>query len=107
MKFAARAPQGFQTAFQEAYGSQDIASIPIEAGKDKDLKVKVTPPSDTKAGNYPVAVQVQAEDTTADGQMAMQITGQPKLEADGPGWPALDHGRRRRDRRADLAHLDQ
>ena len=83
VKFAARAPQGFQTAFQEAYGSQDIASIPIEAGKDKDLKVKVTPPSDTKAGNYPVAVQVQAEDTTADGQMVMQITGQPQLKLTG------------------------
>jgi len=83
VKFAARAPQGFQTAFQEAYGTQDIASIPIEAGKDKDLKVKVTPPSDTKAGNYPVAVQVQAEDTTADGQMVMQITGQPQLKLTG------------------------
>src|SRR5690348_2353746 len=83
VKFAARAPQGFQTAFQEAYGSQDIASIPIEAGKDKDLKVKVTPPSDAKAGNYPVAVQVQAEDTTADGQMVMQITGQPTLKLTG------------------------
>ena len=83
VKFAARAPQGFQTAFQEAYGTQDIASIPIEAGKDKDLKVKVTPPSDTKAGNYPVAVQIQAEDTTADGQMVMQVTGQPTLKLTG------------------------
>jgi uncharacterized membrane protein len=83
VKFAARAPQGFQTAFQEAYGTQDIASIPIEAGKDKDLKVKVTPPSDAKAGNYPVAIQVQAEDTTADGQMVMQITGQPTLKLTG------------------------
>jgi len=83
VKFAAHAPQGFQTAFQEAYGTQDIASIPIEAGKDKDLKVKVTPPSDAKAGNYPVAVQVQAEDTTADGQMVMQITGQPTLKLTG------------------------
>ncbi|HEX3973425.1 MAG TPA: NEW3 domain-containing protein [Stellaceae bacterium] len=83
VKFAAHAPQGFQTAFQEAYGTQDIASIPIEAGKDKDLKVKVTPPSDAKAGNYPVAVQVQAEDTTADGQMVMQITGAPQLKLSG------------------------
>jgi uncharacterized membrane protein len=83
VKFVAHAPQGFQTAFQEAYGSQDIASIPVEAGKDKDLKVKVTPPSDAKAGNYPVAIQIQAEDTTADGQMVMQITGQPQLKLTG------------------------
>ncbi|HEY1506858.1 MAG TPA: NEW3 domain-containing protein [Stellaceae bacterium] len=83
VKFTARAPQGFQTAFQEAYGTQDIASIPVEAGKDKDLKVKVTPPSDAKAGNYPVAVQVQAEEATVNGQMVMQITGQPQLKLSG------------------------
>jgi uncharacterized membrane protein len=83
VKFAARAPQGFQTTFEEAYGTQEIASIPIEAGKDKDLKVKVTPPSDTKAGSYPVAIEVAAEDTTADGQMTMQITGQAQLKLSG------------------------
>jgi uncharacterized membrane protein len=83
VKFAAHAPQGFQTTFEEAYGTQEIASIPIEAGKDKDLKVKVTPPSDAKAGNYPVAVTVSADDATADGQMVMQITGQPTLKLTG------------------------
>ncbi len=83
VKFAAHAPQGFQTTFEEAYGTQEIASIPIEAGKDKDLKVKVTPPSDAKAGDYPVAVQVSAENATANGQMTMQITGQPQLKLTG------------------------
>jgi uncharacterized membrane protein len=79
----AQAPQGFQTTFQEAYGSQEIASIPIEAGKDKDLKVKVTPPSNTKAGSYPVAVEVSADNATANGRMAMDITGQPQLKLTG------------------------
>lgn len=79
----AQAPQGFQTTFEEAYGTQEIASIPVEAGKDKDLKVKVTPPSDAKAGNYPVAVAVSAEDAAADGKMVMDITGAPSLKITG------------------------
>lgn len=83
VKFAANAPKGFQTTFSEAYGSQEIASIPIEAGKDKDLKVKVQPPAQAQANSYPVAVQVSAEDATADGTMVMQITGQSQLKLTG------------------------
>lgn len=79
----AQAPQGFQTTFEEAYGTQEIASIPIEAGKNKDLKVKVTPPGDAKAGTYPVAVQVSADDATASGRMEMVITGAPTLKLTG------------------------
>jgi uncharacterized membrane protein len=83
VKLAAQAPRGFQTTFSEAYGSQEIASIPIEAGKDKDLKVKVQPPAQIPADSYPVAVQVSAEDTSADATMTMQITGQSQLKLTG------------------------
>ncbi|HVA12545.1 MAG TPA: NEW3 domain-containing protein [Stellaceae bacterium] len=83
VNFKAQAPQGFRTTFEEAYGTQEIASIPIEAGKNKDLKVKVQPPSDAKAGDYPVAVEVAAENATADGSMTMDITGQPQLKLTG------------------------
>lgn len=83
VKLAASAPNGFQTSFTEAYGSQEIASIPIEAGKDKDLKVKVQPPAQAKAGSYPVSVEVSADDAKADGTMTMDITGQPQLNLTG------------------------
>ncbi len=83
VKLAARAPQGFQTTFSEAYGSQEIASIPIEAGKDKDLKVKVQPPAQIPANSYPVSVQVSAEDASAEATMTMQITGQSQLKLTG------------------------
>ena len=83
VKFAANAPKGFQTTFTEAYGTQEIASIPIEAGKDKDLKVKVQPPAQAPADSYPVAVQVSADDATADATMVMQITGQSALKLTG------------------------
>ena len=83
VKLTAQAPKGFQTTFSEAYGSQEIASIPIEAGKDKDLKVKVQPPAQIPANSYPVAVQVSAEDATASATMTMQITGQSQLKLTG------------------------
>ncbi len=83
VNFAADAPKGFQTTFTEAYGAQEIASIPIEAGKDKDLKVKVQPPAQAQADSYPVSVHVAAEDATADATMTMQITGQSQLKLTG------------------------
>jgi uncharacterized membrane protein len=83
VKLAAAAPPGFQTSFAEAYGTQDLSSIPIEANKDKDLKVKVTPPANVSAGDYPVAVQASADGASAEGKMVMTITGQPKLKLSG------------------------
>jgi uncharacterized membrane protein len=83
VKLVAQAPQGFQTSFMEAYGTQELSSIPIEAGKDKDLKVKATPPSNVTAGNYPIAVQASSEGASAATQMQMDITGQPKLKLSG------------------------
>ena len=61
-----RAPANFQTTFTEGFGSNEISSIPIEAGQTKDIKVKVTPPRDVKAGNYPVLVKVASEGATAE-----------------------------------------
>ena len=83
VKLAAQVPQGFQTSFMEEYGTQELSSIPIEAGKDKDLKVKVTPPSAITAGTYPIAVQASSEGASADTQMQMVITGQPKVKLSG------------------------
>ena len=54
---SAQAPANFQTTFTEGYGTNEISSIPIEAGQSKDIKVKVTPPRDVKAGDYPGAGQ--------------------------------------------------
>jgi uncharacterized repeat protein (TIGR01451 family) len=76
---SAQAPGNFQTSFTEGYGSNEISSIPIEAGQSKDIKIKVTPPRDVKAGNYPVLVKVAAEGATAEQRVALQISGQGKL----------------------------
>jgi uncharacterized repeat protein (TIGR01451 family) len=76
---SAQAPANFQTSFTEGYGSNEISSIPIEAGQSKDIKIKVTPPRDVKAGTFPVLVKVAAEGATAEQRVALQISGQGKL----------------------------
>ena len=52
--FAADAPANFETSFTEAYGTQELSSIPIDAGQSKDIKLKVRPPSTVDAGHFPV-----------------------------------------------------
>src|SRR5262249_24658639 len=38
--FVASAPRNFETSFTEAYGTQQLSSIPIEAGQSKEVKLK-------------------------------------------------------------------
>jgi uncharacterized membrane protein len=83
VNLAAAAPAGFRTSFTEAYGSQKISSVPIGAGKSKDLKVDVRPRDDVPAGNYAVALRVAAESASAETTLAMHITGEPKLQLSG------------------------
>lgn len=83
VKLAAQAPRGFQTNFTEAYGTQELSSIPVAAGKSKDLKVNVIPPGDVAANDYAVLVQAAAEGASATTRLEMQITGQPKLHLAG------------------------
>ena len=79
VSLAAEAPRNFDTAFTEAYGTQQLTAIPVDAGKSKDVKLKVTPPDTIDAGHYPVAVRIGAEDAHATAKVALDITGEPKL----------------------------
>jgi uncharacterized membrane protein len=79
VSLAADVPSNFQTTFTEGYGSQELSSIPIEAGQTKDLKVKVQPPSTVAAGKYDLKVRAMAEGVSAEAPLGMEITGQPKL----------------------------
>ncbi len=80
---AASGPPNFETSFTEQYGSQEINSIPVEAGQSKTVKLKVRPPSTIGAGNYPVTVKASAEDASADAKVALEIAGQPRLSLAG------------------------
>jgi uncharacterized membrane protein len=81
--FAAQAPENFETSFTEAYGTQELSSIPIPAGQSKDVKLKVRPPSTVDAGHFPVSVTVKAEDATATTDLALDVVGQPQLQVAG------------------------
>ncbi len=82
-RFAADVPRNFEASFTEAYGSQELSSIPIEAGQSKDIKLHVRPPSTVDAGHYPIGVTVSAEDTSAKTELAMDLVGQPRLQVSG------------------------
>jgi uncharacterized membrane protein len=79
VSLGAQAPQNYETSFTEQYGSQELSSIPVEAGQSKTVKLKVRPPSTVGAGRYPVTVRASAEDATADAGVALEIVGQPRL----------------------------
>jgi uncharacterized membrane protein len=81
--FAAEAPRNFATTFTESYGSQELSSIPIEAGQSKDIKLSVRPSSNADAGRYPVKVTVRAEDATVSADLALEIVGQPQIQISG------------------------
>jgi uncharacterized membrane protein len=81
--FAADAPANFETSFTEAYGTQELSSIPIEAGQSKDIKLRVRPPGTIDAGKFPVKVTVKAEDASAQTELALDIVGQPQLQVAG------------------------
>ena len=83
VSFGAKAPQNFSTRFTEAYGTQELSSLPIEAGQSKDIKLAVRAPAQTGAGKIPVAVTVSAEGVSADAQVVMEIVGQPQLKLTG------------------------
>ncbi|HXF53077.1 MAG TPA: NEW3 domain-containing protein [Hyphomicrobiaceae bacterium] len=79
----ANAPRGFQVAFKEAYGTQELTSIPIKAGESKDLQVEIRPPASASAGQYPVAVKIGAGNTGVETKLTLDITGQPTVTLTG------------------------
>ena len=83
VSLSAQAPQNFDTSFTEQYGTQELKAVAVDAGQSKDVKLKVTPPNTAAAGDYKIVARVAAEDASATADLAMTITGQPKLDISG------------------------
>ncbi len=83
VSLAAQAPPNFDVSFTEQYGTQELNAVPIDAGQNKDVKLKVTPPNTAAAGNYQVVARASAEETSATANLGLDITGQPKLQVSG------------------------
>ena len=85
INFSADAPKNFQVTFTEAYGSQQLTSIPIEAGKSKDIEASVALPRDTPAGEYKLVLHAKSEAASADLDLSITIIGQARLSLAGEG----------------------
>ncbi len=85
INFTADAPKNFQVTFTEAYGSQQITSIPIGAGKSKDIDASAALPRDTPAGDYKLVMHAKSEAASADLPLGITIFGQPRLALSGEG----------------------
>ena len=85
INFSADAPRNFQVTFTESYGTQQLTSIPIEAGKSKDIEASVALPRDTPAGDYKLALHAKSEAASADLDVSIAIVGQPRLALSGEG----------------------
>jgi uncharacterized membrane protein len=85
INFSADAPKNFQVTFTEAYGSQQLTSIPIEAGKSKDIEASVALPRDTPAGDYKLVLHAKSEAASADLDLGITILGQARLSLAGEG----------------------
>jgi len=85
INFGADAPKDFQITFTEAYGSQQITSIPIQAGKSKDIEASVAVPHETTAGDYKLTLHARTEVTSADLPVTLTVIGQPQLSVSGEG----------------------
>ena len=85
INFSADGPKNFQVTFTEAYGTQQLTSIPIEAGKSKDIEAAVALPRDTPAGEYKLALHAKSEAASADLDLTITIIGQARLALAGEG----------------------
>jgi uncharacterized membrane protein len=85
INITADAPKNFQATFSEAYGSQQLTSIPVEAGKSKDLDAAVSLPHETAAGDYKLTIHARTEQASADLPVSLTIIGQPRLSVSGEG----------------------
>jgi uncharacterized membrane protein len=83
VSLAAKAPKNFDASFTEEYGTQEVNAVPIDAGQSKNVKLKIAPPNTAAAGDYKVTARVSAEDASATADLALDITGQPKLDVSG------------------------
>jgi uncharacterized membrane protein len=80
---SAQAPPNFEATFTEQYGSQELNAIPLDPGQSKDVKLKVRPPNTATPNKYKVAAKVSAEDASANADLVVDITGQPKIDITG------------------------
>jgi len=85
VNLSADAPKNMQVNYTEAYGSQQLTSIPIEAGKSKDVEASLTIPRETHAGDYKLTLHAKTDQASAELPVSLTIVGQARLSVSGEG----------------------
>ena len=85
VNLSAAAPKNFQVNFTQAFGTQQITSIPIKAGESKDVDASLALPSQTKAGDYDLRLLAKTAAASASLPVSLTIVGQPQLLLAGVG----------------------
>ena len=85
VRFDVQAPEGFRARVSEQYGSQELPSLPLKAGEQKTVSVKITPLSGVKQGKYPAMLVATSGKAQAKTELALDVGGEPRLELTGQG----------------------
>ncbi len=80
----ALAPQGWDVTFKQAFGSQELTSVSVNAGEDENVDIEVVPPLGTPAGEYPITVRALAGELSAEVELTAVVTGRPELSITTP-----------------------
>lgn len=72
---SAEAPQGWQVTFTPSDDSSNVASMEVEAGSSKGLKVTVTPPENVEKGDYTIPCTAVSANDKLSTELKVSITG--------------------------------
>jgi len=81
---AAKVPDGFHVRFKKGYGSEEITSIPINAGSTETVTMEVIPSRSVSAGQYEAGFEISGEGLTGTADLKLDVTGEPQVAIVGP-----------------------
>lgn len=71
----ANAPQGWKVAFKPSDETNQVASITVDGGKNKNMDVAITPPANTPEGEYVITCAATSADEALTVDLTVDITG--------------------------------
>lgn len=71
----ANAPQGWKVAFKPSDENNQVASVTVDGGKNKNMDVAITPPANTPEGEYVITCAATSADEALTVDLTVDITG--------------------------------
>jgi uncharacterized membrane protein len=82
VNLTADAPQNFIVTIKT--GGQEVTDLPVGANESKQLSLEVQPASEVSAGSYPITLNAQGGDVSAELPLTAEVTGQVTLNISAP-----------------------